>query len=361
MAETGRVAQRTGTLAKGRPAEGLYDPALEHDACGVAFVADVAGRRGHRHRRRASRRCINLDHRGAAGAEPNTGDGAGILIQVPDALPAAVAVAASSSRPPGALRGRHRLPAGATPTAADAARRSIEQIAAEEGLTSSAGATCRSTRRRRLGPTARGVMPRFRQLFVGRRRRPAHGATRPASTWSGAPSPAQAGRARVATRRRSTSRRCPPHHRLQGHADHRPARARSSPTSPTSGSTARIALVHSRFSTNTFPAWPLAHPYRLHRAQRRDQHASRATATGCAPARRCSPADADRPGRPRPALPDLHPGRQRLGHLRRGARAAAPRRPHPAARGADDDPGGVGEPRRDGPGAARPSTSSTPR
>ena len=71
-------------------ASGLYDPANDKDACGVAFVADVQGR--------ASRKIVaagltalhNLDHRGAAGAEPNSGDGAGILTQVPDALLRAV-------------------------------------------------------------------------------------------------------------------------------------------------------------------------------------------------------------------------------------------------------------------------------
>ena len=70
MAESGRVAQRTGTLAKGRPAEGLYDPAFEHDACGVAFVADIAGRRDHRTVSRGLTALINLEHRGARGAEP---------------------------------------------------------------------------------------------------------------------------------------------------------------------------------------------------------------------------------------------------------------------------------------------------
>ena len=66
------------------------------------------------------------------------------------------------------------------------------------------------------------------------------------------------------------------------------------------------------------------------------------------------------PGRPAPAVPDLHAGRVGLGHLRRGARTAAPRRPQPAARGADDDPGGVGEPRRRWIRTAARSTSSTP-
>ena len=65
-------------------AQGLYDPAHEHDACGVGFVADIKGRRSHTIVRQALQVLINLEHRGACGCEVNTGDGAGILIQMPD-------------------------------------------------------------------------------------------------------------------------------------------------------------------------------------------------------------------------------------------------------------------------------------
>ena len=64
--------------------QGLYDPAYEHDACGVAFVADLYGRRSHDVVAKGLSATCRLDHRGARGAEPNTGDGAGILIQIPD-------------------------------------------------------------------------------------------------------------------------------------------------------------------------------------------------------------------------------------------------------------------------------------
>ena len=70
----------------GRSARGLYDPRDEHDACGVGFVVDVKGRRSHEVVRMALRVLINLKHRGASGSEPNTGDGAGMLVQTPDAF-----------------------------------------------------------------------------------------------------------------------------------------------------------------------------------------------------------------------------------------------------------------------------------
>ncbi len=66
--------------------QGLYDPAFEHDACGVAFVVDMHGRKTHEMVRRGLQSLCNLDHRGATNAEDNVGDGAGILTQIPDRL-----------------------------------------------------------------------------------------------------------------------------------------------------------------------------------------------------------------------------------------------------------------------------------
>ena len=69
----------TGTPEK----QGLYDPANEHDACGFGFVVDIGGRRSHAIVQQALQVLVNLEHRGAAGAEKNTGDGAGILVKLP--------------------------------------------------------------------------------------------------------------------------------------------------------------------------------------------------------------------------------------------------------------------------------------
>src|SRR4051795_8497173 len=68
------------------PKQGLYDPQFEHDACGVGFVVNVKGKKSHEIIRQAIQVLLNLDHRGACGCEANTGDGAGILIQVPHAF-----------------------------------------------------------------------------------------------------------------------------------------------------------------------------------------------------------------------------------------------------------------------------------
>ena len=108
-----------------------------------------------------------------------------------------------------------------------------------------------------------------------------------------------------------------------------------------------LALVHSRFSTNTFPSWPLAHPYRIiaHNGEINTVKGNR----NWMRARESLLTSDIIPGDLERLFPICTPGRLRLGQLRRGARAAPPRRPLAAARGAHDDPRGVGEPRHDGP------------
>src|SRR5579863_3925079 len=83
-----RSAQKRQTRRPlGRPGkQGLYDPSYEHEACGVGFVVDMKGRKSHRILQQAIQVLHNLDHRGACGCEANTGDGAGVLIQMPHAF-----------------------------------------------------------------------------------------------------------------------------------------------------------------------------------------------------------------------------------------------------------------------------------
>ncbi|WP_328308716.1 glutamate synthase large subunit [Actinomycetospora sp. NBC_00405] len=273
MAETGRVAQRTGTLAKGRPAEGLYDPAFEHDACGVAFVADIAGRRDHRTVSRGLTALINLEHRGARGAEPNTGDGAGILIQVPDGLYRPLLAEAGVELPPAGRYavGNAFLPADADPADLEVI---VARVAAEEGLEvlhwrdlpvdpDGAG----------IGPTARAVMPRFRQLFVGLPPHVDEVVDTPNAGDDDAGIVLTLERRAFALRKRvehesrtagvetyfpSLSGRTVVYKGMLAEEQVEPFFADLADERTTSS----IALVHSRFSTNTFPAWSLAHPYR---------------------------------------------------------------------------------------------------
>ncbi|MCU1588548.1 MAG: gltB, partial [Frankiales bacterium] len=142
--------------------QGLYDPANEHDACGVAFVVDVAGRKSHDLVEQGLTALRNLDHRGASGAEPDTGDGAGILTQLPDALYRAVL---PIELPEHYAVGTAFLPTNAR-EAVDA-QLAIERIAEQEGLRvltwrdlhidpSGAG----------IGMTDAQVMTVFRQVFL---------------------------------------------------------------------------------------------------------------------------------------------------------------------------------------------------
>ena len=124
----GRVDDRpAATPAK----QGLYDPRFEHDACGVSFVVDMHGRKSHRMVQLGLQSLCNLDHRGATNAESNVGDGAGILIQVPDRFLRDVA---GIDLPPAGqyATGIGFLPR--SPEAAAATRAGIEKIAATEGL-----------------------------------------------------------------------------------------------------------------------------------------------------------------------------------------------------------------------------------
>ena len=79
-------ARRRPAVPGPPPAQGLYDPSHEHDACGVGFVVDLKNRKSHDIVRKAVQILVNLAHRGACGCEANTGDGAGILVQTPDAF-----------------------------------------------------------------------------------------------------------------------------------------------------------------------------------------------------------------------------------------------------------------------------------
>ena len=233
------------------PAQGLYDPATERDACGVAFIATLSGVATHEIVDQALTALRNLDHRGASGAEPDSGDGAGILTQVPDAFLREVMPFELPDK------GSYAVGAAFLPDddAAEAAARSaVESLAAEEGLRV-LGWRDVPTTPGLLGATARTVLPRFRQLVVAAATGRVFGmalermafclrkrAEREAAVYF----PSLSCRTIVYKGMLTTGQLEPFFPDL---SDRRYV--------------TELALVHSRFSTNTFPSWPLAHPYRL--------------------------------------------------------------------------------------------------
>ncbi|MEU9880511.1 glutamate synthase large subunit [Streptomyces phaeochromogenes] len=231
-----------------RPAaQGMYDPRNEHDACGVGFVATLTGEASHALVEQALTVLRNLEHRGATGSEPDSGDGAGILSQVPDTFFREVAEFELPEAGSYAV-GIAFLPEDT----ADEAVSRIETIAADEGLTV-LGWREVPTAPELLGATARSTMPLFRQLFVTEGSsqgidldRRAFVLRKRAEREADVYFPSLSARTIVYKGMLTTGQLEPFFPDL---SDRRFASA--------------IALVHSRFSTNTFPSWPLAHPYRF--------------------------------------------------------------------------------------------------
>lgn len=234
-------------LSASYPAQqGLYDPANEHDACGVAMVATLNKVATHEIVAQALTALRNLEHRGASGAEPDSGDGAGILICVPDQFYREVS--------PFTLPEAGSYATGIAFIAANTDVTSeISRIASEEGLTvlgwrelpiNSAG----------LGKTALSVMPNFQQLFISGNK----------------------GESGIVLDRLAYALRKRAEHSLDLYFPSLSSKTIVYKGMLTTGQLENffpdlsdprvispLALVHSRFSTNTFPSWPLAHPYRF--------------------------------------------------------------------------------------------------
>jgi len=130
------------------PARGMYDPALDKDSCGVGFIADIKGRKSHQIVADALTILVNLEHRGAVGADPRAGDGAGILTQIPHKFFAKKAAALGFTLP---APGEYAV--GALFMPHDVQRQkevadTYQEVIDAEGFACSAGATCRPTTRR---------------------------------------------------------------------------------------------------------------------------------------------------------------------------------------------------------------------
>ena len=227
------------------PAQGLYNPADEHDACGVAMIATLKKEPTHEIVAQALTALRNLEHRGASGAEPDSGDGAGILIRIPDEFYRSVV---EFDLPP----------AGSYATGIAFIDKEFDdlpgvvKIAEEENL-SILGWRELPTDDSSLGTTALSVMPRFVQLFIAGKNNE---------------SDLELDRLAFCFRKRVE-------HALPIYFPSLSARTIVYKGMLTTGQLEEffpdlsnelvkspLALVHSRFSTNTFPSWPLAHPYR---------------------------------------------------------------------------------------------------
>jgi glutamate synthase (NADPH/NADH) large chain len=237
---------------------GLYDPRYEHDACGVGFVVNVRGVRSHDIVRQALTVLLNLDHRGARGAESDTGDGAGILLQVPHAFLSKACPEISFPQPGAYGVGVAFLPRD------EAARARVEAMV--QDVIAQEGQTCLGWRtlpvdNSTLGKTAKAGEPLIRQVFIAR---------------------SDDITDQIAFERKLyvIRRRCEKAALEMGGANTLYFSSFSSRTMVYKGMLtplqvqeyfldladesmdSAICLVHSRFSTNTFPSWERAHPYR---------------------------------------------------------------------------------------------------
>ncbi len=326
--------------------QGLYDPQFEHDACGVGFVVDIKGRKSHKILQHAIQVLRNLDHRGASGAETNTGDGAGVLLQMPHAFFKEVARKARLNLPPPGAYGSGIIFLPRNPTSRRRLEEHFEQIVQSEGQTLIGWRTL-PTDNSMLGDTARNSEPVMRQVFIGPRSGPhRRGGVRtqalrhPQACLQRDPR-LHGGRCRVLVRTEPV----PQDLRLQGHAADRPAFAvLQGPERSGDGDGAGAGAL--AFQHQHLPQLgPLA-SLPLHRPQRRDQHPARQHQLDEGPRSAVRVRRLRRGREEDPA--DRQSERQRFGDVRQRARTAGDGRALAAACRDDDDPGALVEPRADG-------------
>jgi glutamate synthase (NADPH/NADH) large chain/glutamate synthase (ferredoxin) len=256
-----RPDQANSDTFGGLPApDGLYHPAHEHDACGIGFVANIKGRKSHDIVRKALEVLNNLEHRGAQGFDSRTGDGAGILLQIPHEFLARVAPQSRISLPRAQEYGVGMVFLPQAPSGRRLCEQVIEQAIAEEGQRL-LGWRDVPVKASEIGETARDTMPAIRQVFVAR----------------DILSEADFERKLYVIRKRIES--SIRDSAIPGRGDFYvsslscrtivykglllPKQVAAFYQDLSDGTlTTALALVHSRFSTNTFPTWPLSHPYR---------------------------------------------------------------------------------------------------
>jgi glutamate synthase (ferredoxin) len=243
--------------------QGLYDPQFEHDSCGVGFVVNIKGKKSHAIVQQALQALRNLDHRGACGCEANTGDGAGILMQVPHDFLAKAADKLGFKLPTPGQYGVGMLFMPKNPAEREAVKAALAKIISGESQTL-LGWRDIPTDNSTLGKTAVAAEPHMMQVFIGRNpalkddmaferklyvirklaeREIRYGGKISGGNWFYVSS--------LSCRTVIYKGMLMPEQVGNYFADLRDP-----------GMTTALALVHSRFSTNTFPSWDRAHPYR---------------------------------------------------------------------------------------------------
>lgn len=250
----------TNLPSLGPQAQGLYDPALDKDSCGVGFVANIKGKRSRDIIDKGLRLMCNLEHRGAEGADPKTGDGAGIMIQIPDKFFRKVL---PFSLPPEGEYGVGVLFLPQDPMVRESLENIIEKIVVDEGETL-LGFRDTPVNPEYSGIVARKTIPYFKQVFIGKSNQVEKG---------------DAFERKLFLIRRVIDRRIRAEFKLDRSQYYVPSfssrtivykgmllGAQVKPFYPDLSDPdieSAFCLTHTRFSTNTFPTWDLAHPYRM--------------------------------------------------------------------------------------------------
>ena len=260
MSEASRVLQNNLTLSK---TQGLYQSNQEHDACGVGFVAHIKGQKSHAIVSQALKILENLDHRGAVGADKLMGDGAGILIQIPDALYRQEMALQGVVLPPLGEYGVGIIFLPKEQASKEACEQEMERAIKAEGQVLLGWRDVPINQDMPMSPTVRAKEPLIRQVFIGR----------------GNDVIVQDALERKLYVIRKTASAAIQNLQLK-HSKEYYVPSMSSRTVIYKGllladqvgtyfldlrderCVSALGLVHQRFSTNTFPEWPLAHPYR---------------------------------------------------------------------------------------------------
>ena len=244
------------------PKQGLYDPQFEHDSCGVGFVVNVKGQKSHQIIQQALTVLLNLNHRGACGCEANTGDGAGILLQMPHAFLQPACKAARIKLPAPGKYGVGMVFLPPDPAERKSCEKLFEVIVAEEGQEVLGWRTV-PTNNSSLGATAKASEPFMRQVFIRCssslnddmaferklyviRKRAANGIRNSSLKGSHYWYVASLSCKTIVYKGMLMAEQLPQYY----------------PDLNDPAMESALALVHSRFSTNTFPSWERGHPYR---------------------------------------------------------------------------------------------------